>query len=1108
MKKIFLLVLFISFNLLNAQVELKWAGAFQSNNTAVGRSVVADKFGNVYSTGYYNGTIDLDPGTGVSSFTTGANQSFFVTKMDLNGNLIWAKNFTGQVHVWSQSIGLDSLGNVVTMGFFESNILNNPIDFDPGPGVQNLAALGSTDAFILKLDPNGNFMWVRQVGGVSASVNPTSMDIDKHGNVHVVGSFSGTADFNPGVAVNTISSSGNSNGFIFKLDTYGNYIWAGAFISSMSANPNEIKVDNNGNMLLVGHASGSVDFDTGPSTNTVWLGTGGGGIDNGFICKLDALGNLIWVKISTNSSGGQVIYNSISSDSNGDCYITGEFFSTYDFDPGPGTFYLSSTPGYYSYILKLSSNGNFLWANSFQYHVGLDITSDIYDNIYFTGNQGSYSPTFVVKINTSGNVIWKEESGSTNGSSIYGYSNLIFVDTLQNVYLTGEFYSGPFDFDPNPGVYNLTTSSQSTSSQSIFIQKLGSCTSQPPSSPTDITPIANKSICANATTTLTVANNNLFINWYSSPTSTVVLSTDTFYVPPVLPIGTYTYYPESKDCLYSTARTPITFTVNAPPVISAPNGTVCPNQAFTITPTGAVTYSYSSLNPVVYPPSTNTYTVTGFSSAGCSAVTTLTVYTLPLPNVTSNGSGAICTGNSFTINASGAVTYTYASATSTVTSTSNTIVVSPTTTTQYTVFGASSAGCVKYTDFNVFVDQYPSLVTSQSQSVICIGTSDTLRASGATNHIWNGSTNTTSIVVSPTVTTNYTVVGLTGMGLCLTTHTLTVVVNQNCQDVWPGDANSDGTANNLDVLELGLHYTQTGTPRASTSNTWQSYFATNWTGSITNGKNLNHSDCNGDGAINDNDTLAIFNNYGLTHTFKQEEINSVNPQLRIVPDQAYVTKGNWGTASIFLGDATANINNINGVAFTIGFNNTLIEPSNIWLEYLPSFIDASQNLHFRKLDFANGKIFTTTTHTVNNNVSGNGLIAKLHYQIKSNLTTDDVLSIGLSLANKSNATGVITPLTTGTGTLMAIGASVGLQELNGNMISVSPNPSNGSLTIQSKTELQKIEVMSIDGKILLSEIPTNVSHTLHLDNFANGIYFVNLYQNNRVVMREKVILNK
>ena len=46
------------------------------------------------------------------------------------------------------------------------------------------------------------------------------------------------------------------------------------------------------------------------------------------------------------------------------------------------------------------------------------------------------------------------------------------------------------------------------------------------------------------------------------------------------------------------------------------------------------------------------------------------------------------------------------------------------------------------------------------------------------------------------------------------------------------------------------------------------------------------------------------------------------------------------------------------------------------------------------------------------------------------------------------------------------------------------------------------------GQILLSEVPANVLHTLHLENFANGIYYVNIYQNNHIVKREKIVLNK
>jgi hypothetical protein len=185
----------------------------------------------------------------------------------------------------------------------------------------------------------------------------------------------------------------------------------------------------------------------------------------------------------------------------------------------------------------------------------------------------------------------------------------------------------------------------------------------------------------------------------------------------------------------------------------------------------------------------------------------------------------------------------------------------------------------------------------------------------------------------------------------------------------------------------------------------------------------------------------------------------------------------------------------------------LIEANSVYIEYQNSFVDAGQNLHFKKLDFANGKIFTATTHTTNNNVSGNGLIAKLHFQIKTTLIAPSVLNLGLSQGYKSEIIGIVTPLTSGNGSLTAT-IDVGLQELNGNVVSISPNPTNGSLTINSKTELQKIEVVAITGQLLLSEVPTNVSHTLLLDNFANGIYFVNLYQNNRIVKREKVILNK
>lgn len=229
-----------------------------------------------------------------------------------------------------------------------------------------------------------------------------------------------------------------------------------------------------------------------------------------------------------------------------------------------------------------------------------------------------------------------------------------------------------------------------------------------------------------------------------------------------------------------------------------------------------------------------------------------------------------------------------------------------------------------------------------------------------------------------------------------------------------------------------------------------------------------------------------------------------------MPDQPIVIKGAWGTASIYIGDAANTVADINGVAFTVIFDITLIESNNIYIEYESSFMDlTNQNLDFRKLDFANSVIYTATTHTINGNVSGFGKIATLHYQPSLSLITDEVLNIGLVQAKKSDDSGVISPLTSGTGTLMVIGSSITLiRNLDEILVSINPNPTNGLLTVNYKTEIQKIEVVTITGQVLLSETPTNNEHILHIENFANGIYFVNVYQNNRIIKREKIVLNK
>jgi hypothetical protein len=110
------------------------------------QSVAVDVAGNVYTTGFFEGTVDFDPGPGTINLTSSGNYDLFVCKWTGAGVFDWAKNIGGTNHERGYSIFVDGLGNVCTTGRYTTTC-----DFDPGPGVANLTGVGGTDAFVLKL---------------------------------------------------------------------------------------------------------------------------------------------------------------------------------------------------------------------------------------------------------------------------------------------------------------------------------------------------------------------------------------------------------------------------------------------------------------------------------------------------------------------------------------------------------------------------------------------------------------------------------------------------------------------------------------------------------------------------------------------------------------------------------------------------------------------------------------------------------------------------------------------------------------------------------------------------------------------------------------------
>ncbi|MBI3236089.1 MAG: hypothetical protein HYZ42_18975, partial [Bacteroidetes bacterium] len=242
--------------------NLAWAKQFAGVTASRGEDIVVDAAGNVYTTGALFGTVDFDPGPGVFNLTQSSGSGAYISKLDANGNFLWAKQFESW-NIVSYSIALDATGNVYTTGFFQQIA-----DFDPGPGVYNLTSgsLGS-DVFVCKLDNNGMFVWAKQFGGTNnIYLGAFDLVIDGAGNAITTGNFSGTADFDPGPGIFNLTSAGSDDCFISKLDPNGNFVWAKKISGNSFEEGRGITVDATGNIYSTGFFQGTADFDPGPAT--------------------------------------------------------------------------------------------------------------------------------------------------------------------------------------------------------------------------------------------------------------------------------------------------------------------------------------------------------------------------------------------------------------------------------------------------------------------------------------------------------------------------------------------------------------------------------------------------------------------------------------------------------------------------------------------------------------------------------------------------------------------------------------------------------------------------------------------------------------------------
>jgi hypothetical protein len=202
-----------------------------------------------------------------------------------------------------------------------------------------------------------------------------------------------------------------------------------------------------------------------------------------------------------------------------------------------------------------------------------------------------------------------------------------------------------------------------------------------------------------------------------------------------------TYSVSITDAQGCSANGTVTISVNPLPVVSASGNAVCSGSNGTLTASGATNYTWSAgTSPATgasvsaNPSSTTSYTVTGTDANGCQDSATVTLTVFPAP-VISSSSIAVCNGASGTLTSSGALNYTWSAGTTPLSSDQDSVSVTPSSTTSYTVTGTDANGCTDTATSVVTVNPLP-VVNATGADTICSAASATLNASGAVNYNW------------------------------------------------------------------------------------------------------------------------------------------------------------------------------------------------------------------------------------------------------------------------------------------------------------------------------------------------------------------------------------
>lgn len=365
--------------------ELIWAKRIGGIGNEYGSAIEVSDSGNVYVAGTMNElVVDFDPGPNEFLLSGYFGGNAFAFKLDENGSFEWARVWNSVSEI--RALDVDNNEQVYFAGSFMGTI-----DFDPPSGSSSSTLYAgpnnSTDAFVLKLNWNGDYVWVKQIEGNGTNyINSIESKYDK---LLIGGSFLNTCDFDLGPGINEITSNGVYDCFVSQLNQSGDLNWVTTFGGVYSDRVWSSEFTTDSSVVVTGSFQDSVAIITENSDTLHWIG-GEGVVSDCFNLKLNQNGAVVW-----GNSWGTALNDrgvSICTDNSGSVYSSGFFRDTLELEMFGIPFRITPNGNYDGFILKHNAGGELVWARSFggtDSDEPVDIVNGNSNTLLITGNMRS-----------------------------------------------------------------------------------------------------------------------------------------------------------------------------------------------------------------------------------------------------------------------------------------------------------------------------------------------------------------------------------------------------------------------------------------------------------------------------------------------------------------------------------------------------------------------------------------------------------------------------------------------------------------------------------------------------------------------------------------------